>query len=159
MTQITVGIADYAVAESGAVLLTNGIGSCVAIVLYERERKIGALAHTLLPHESLSAVHEPPAKSASAAVPVMVRRIRELDGSGTIEARLIGGASMFAALLIPGAISLGARNIAAARAACAAAEIAIVGEDVGGDHGRSVVFDVDGGSLLVKSIAKGDVVL
>ena len=30
-------------------------------------------------------------------------------------------------------------------------------EDVGGDHGRSVVFNVKDGSLLVKSIAKGDV--
>lgn len=157
MTQINVRIADYAVGERGSVLVTNGIGSCVAIVLYERAAKIGALAHILLPNDSLTAVHQPPAKSATAAVPVMLRRMRELNGSGEIEARLVGGASMFAPLLIPGALSLGSRNIAAARAACAAADIPIVGEDVGGDHGRSVVFDVDDGSLLVKSIAKGDV--
>ena len=157
MTRITVPIADYAVGESGAVLVTNGIGSCVAIVLYERAYKIGALAHILLPHDSLTAVHQPPAKSATSAVPVMVRRMRELNGGGEIEARLVGGASMFAPLLIPGSLSLGARNVAAARAACAAANIPIVAEDVGGDHGRSVVFDVDDGSLLVKSIAKGDV--
>ncbi len=157
MTRITVRIADYAVGESGSVLVTNGIGSCVAIVLYERTNKIGALAHILLPHASLTAVHQPPAKTATAAVPVMVRRMRELSGSGQIEARLIGGASMFAPLLIPGSLSLGARNVAAARAACAAADIPIVAEDVGGDHGRSVVFDIHDGSLLVKSIAKGDV--
>ncbi len=157
MTQINVRIADYAVAESGSVLITNGIGSCVAIVLYERAAKIGALAHILLPHDSLTAVHEPPAKSASAAVPVMVRRMRELNGTGEIEARLVGGASMFAQLLVPGSMPLGSRNILSARAACAAANIPVVAEDVGGDHGRSVVFDIDSGSLLVKSIAKGDV--
>lgn len=157
MTQINVRIADYAVGESGSVLVTIGLGSCVAIVLYEREAKIGALAHILLPHDSLTAVHEPPAKSATAAVPVMVRRMRELNGNGGIEARLVGGASMFAQLLAPGSLSLGSRNIVAARAACAAAEIGIVGEDVGGAHGRSVVFDVANGRVLVKSIAKGDV--
>ena len=157
MTQINVRIAAYAVAESGSVLITNGIGSCVAIVLYERAAKIGALAHILLPHDCLTAVHEPPAKSASAAVPVMVRRMRELNGTGEIEARLVGGASMFAPLLVPGSRSLGSRNILAARAACAAANIPVVAEDVGGDHGRSVVFEIDSGRLLVKSIAKGDV--
>ena len=157
MTQINVRIADYAVAESGSVLITNGIGSCVAIVLYERVAKIGALAHILLPHSSLTAVHEPPAKSATAALPLMVRRMRELNGSGEIQARLVGGASMFAQLLVPGSRSLGSRNILAARAACAAANIPVVAEDVGGDHGRSVVFEIDSGSLLVKSIAKGDV--
>lgn len=157
MTQINVRIADYAVAERGAVLVTNGIGSCVAIVLYEREAKIGALAHILLPHDSLTAVHEPPTKSVTAAVPVMVRRMRELNGNGEIEARLVGGTSMFAQLLAPGSLSLDSRNIVATRAACAAADITTIAEDIGGAHGRSVVFDVDNGGLLVKSIAKGDV--
>ena len=159
MTQITVRVSDYAVAADDTMLVTNGIGSCVAIALYERGARVGALAHVLLPNEMLTAFHETPAKSASTAVPVMVRRIRELKGDGEIEARLIGGASMFAALLIPGALSLGARNIAAARSACAAADIKVVAEDVGGDHGRSVFFNVEDGSLLVRSVAKGDVQL
>jgi chemotaxis protein CheD len=159
MTQIMIGIADYAVADAPAQLVTNGIGSCVAIALYDRVSKIGALAHILLPHELLSAAQQPPAKSASTAVPRMVTRMREMRSAGQIEARLIGGASMFAPLLIPGALSLGARNILAARAACTAADIPVVGEDVGGDHGRSVTFRLDDGSVLVHSIAKGDVQL
>ncbi len=154
-----VGIADYAVADAPMQLVTNGIGSCVAIALYDRASRVGALAHILLPHELLSAEQQPPAKSASTAVPRMVSRMRELHSAGDIEARLIGGASMFAPLLIPGALSLGARNITAARAACAAADIPVVGEDVGGDHGRSVTFSLDDGSLLVRSVAKGNVQL
>ncbi len=157
MSEIQVRIADYAVAGSESVLVTNGIGSCVAIALYEREARVGALAHILLPNEVLTASQEPPGKCASSAIPVMVRRMRELKGTGEIQARLIGGASMFAPLLIPGALSLGARNIAAARAALAAADIPVVGEDVGGDHGRSVHFALEDGSLLVRSVAKGDV--
>ena len=157
MTTITVRIADYAAAAKHAMLVTNGLGSCVGIALYDASASVGALAHILLPNVHLSVISSSPGKCASTAVPAMVRRMRELGATGEIEARLIGGASMFAPLLIPGSLSLGARNVAAARAACAAAEIPIVAEDVGGDHGRSVVFDVDDGSLLVKSIAKGDV--
>ncbi len=157
MNTITVRIADFAVGASDAVLVTNGIGSCVAIALYDPSARVGALAHVLLPNEMLSASSEPAGRCASSAVPVMVRRIRELQGAGELQARLIGGASMFAPLLIPGALSLGARNIASARAALAVAEIPVVGEDVGGDHGRSVRFDLASGSLVVASVAKGDV--
>jgi len=155
--RISVRIADLAVAGGESVLVTNGLGSCVAIVLYEREAKVGALAHILLPNEVLSAATEPAGKCASSAVPAMVERMRALNGTGEIEARLVGGASMFAPLLIPGALSLGARNIVAARAALAAADISVVGEDVGGDHGRSVTFDVKTGRVFVRSVAKGDV--
>jgi chemotaxis protein CheD len=157
MSEIQVRIADLAVAGGASVLVTNGIGSCIAIALYERSARVGGLAHILLPNEVLTTSHEPPGKCASSAIPAMVRRMRELKGTGEIEARLIGGASMFAPLLIPGALSLGARNIAAARAALAAADIPVVGEDVGGDHGRSVHFSLEDGSLLVRSVAKGDV--
>ncbi len=157
MTQTIVGIADFAVGATGSVLVTNGLGSCVAIVLYARDARIGALAHTWLPNDSLTAVHEPPAKSATAAVPAMLRRMRELDATAVIEARLIGGASMFAPLLMPGSLSLGARNVNAARAACAAADIPVVGEDVGGDHGRAVHFEIDSGSVVVRSVLKSDV--
>jgi len=156
-THINVPIAEYAVARDDAVLVTIGIGSCVAIVLWDRESRVGALAHILLPNELLTATHEPPAKAAATAVPAMVRGMRERASKGAIEARLVGGASMFGTLLIPGAISLGARNTAAARTALADAGIAVIGEDTGGDYGRSVYFDVRDGSVLVRTVSKGDV--
>ena len=87
----------------------------------------------------------------------MMRRMRELGARGAIEARLIGGASMFTPLLAPGSMSLGARNVAATHSACSAAEIPIVGQDIGGTHGRSVYFDVAAGEVLVRSMQRGDV--
>ncbi len=156
--QITVGIADYAVGDDGLTLATIGLGSCVAIVLHARRARIGALAHVLLPNAVLSASQDTPAKFASSVIPVMLRRMRELGArTDEIEARLIGGASMFSQLMPAGSVSLGARNIAAARAACVAHEVPVVAEDVGGGHGRSVYFDVAQGTVLVRSIAKGDV--
>lgn len=159
MTQITVDIADYAVGGGGLTLVTIGLGSCVGIALYAPDVRVGALAHVLLPNVNLSAEVDAPGKYPATAVPTMVRRMRELGARGAIEARLIGGASMFTPLLASGAMSLGARNIAAAHAACAQADIPVVAEAVGGAHGRSVFFDVTTGRVLVRSIQHGDEVL
>ncbi|HYW30795.1 MAG TPA: hypothetical protein VE869_04745 [Gemmatimonas sp.] len=157
--QLNVGIADYAVGESGTTLVTIGLGSCVAIALHSRRAGVGALAHVLLPHAGLSGGFHSPGKFASTALPVMLRRMRELGVTDDVEARVAGGSSMFPALLAPGTPSLGARNVAAARAACTAHDVAVVAEDVGGGHGRSVYFDVAQGSVLVRSVQHGDVAI
>jgi chemotaxis protein CheD len=52
--------------------------------------------------------------------------------------------------------SVGARNVVAARAALAAARVPVLGEDVGGESGRTVSFDVLTGSVKVKSVRGGE---
>jgi chemotaxis protein CheD len=158
-TTITVGIADYAVGRHGATLVTMGLGSCVAIALHSRDARVGALAHVLLPNVLLSTSQNAPGKFASTALPVMLRRMRELGAGADIQARLVGGSSMFSGLLPAGAVSLGSRNVAAARAACAQHQVEVTGEDVGGSHGRSVFLDAGNGALLVRSMHAGDVQL
>ena len=157
VTRITVNVADYAVGAGRLMLVTVGLGSCVGIALYARAARVGGLAHVLLPNVNLSTAQETPGKYPATAIPAMVRRMRELGAREEIEAWLIGGASMFAPLLAPGAMSLGARNVAAAHAACAAADIPVVGQDIMGTHGRTVYFDVAAGELLVRSVGHGDV--
>lgn len=159
MKQIRVNIADYAVSAGPITLATIGLGSCVAIVLHDACAGVGAMAHVLLPNEALSRERDTPGKFASTAVPAMLTRMRELGARDGIGARLVGGASMFGSLLPVGAPPLGTRNIAAARAACLANGVPVIGEDVGGSHGRSVYLDVKQGALLVRSLAKGDVAL
>lgn len=154
---MTVSIADYGVGAGSLTLVTIGLGSCVGIVLHDAVAGVGALAHVLLPNVNLSVTQDVPGKYPATAVPAMVRRMRELGAHGQIAARLIGGASMFTPLLAPGSMSLGARNVAAVHAACAANNIPIVAQDVGGAHGRSVYFDVAAGTVLVRSMAMGDV--
>jgi chemotaxis protein CheD len=47
-TEIRVKVADYAVAAEGTIA-TIGLGSCVAIALYDPAAHVGGLAHVLLP--------------------------------------------------------------------------------------------------------------
>lgn len=157
MKQIRVNIADYAVSAGKITLATIGLGSCVAIVLHDAQNGVGALAHVLLPNEALSSNRDVPGKFAATAVPAMLTRMRELGAKDPIGARIVGGSSMFASLLPANAPAMGTRNVVAARAACAAHGLSVLGEDVGGSHGRSVYLDVKEGRVLVRSLAMGDV--
>jgi len=155
MTEVVVKVADYAVAAEG-VLATIGLGSCVAIALYDPVEHIGGLAHILLPDESMSRDRTNPAKYPSSVVPILLEEMGRLGASGKrIRAKIAGGASMFSNLMTSGSMNIGERNVAAVRAALAAAKIPIVGADTGSDHGRSVYMFVNDGRVEVRSLRKG----
>jgi chemotaxis protein CheD len=154
-----VKVAQHAVGTPGDMLVTLGLGSCVAIMLHDPATRAGGLAHHLLPEPGLARDASNPFKFASTAVPSLVEELRALGMRGRPEARLAGGAAMFATLMVPGTLNMGERNIRAAREALQKAGIPIRGEDVGGDYGRSVRFRVGEGRVLVSSVGRGDVVL
>ncbi len=160
MTEIRVKVADLAVASGDTVLATIGLGSCVAIVLHDEIARVGALAHVLLPSETMAQDRSNRAKFPSTAVPLMIERMKAIGArENRITARIVGGASMFASLVPNGALQMGERNVVATRQVLENARIPLVGSDVGGGHGRSVFFNVGTGTLQVRSLSKGDVVL
>lgn len=133
-----------------------GLGSCVALVLYDRGTRIGAVAHILLPHEALSRVPGGPAKYATTAARHLLAEMRAVGEVVAPEARLVGGASMFGALLKGGGVNMGERNVLATRRALVAAHVPVIGEDVGGDYGRSAWLDLESGALRVTSLRHGE---
>jgi chemotaxis protein CheD len=154
-----VKVADFAAAGAGTVLSTIGLGSCVAIVLHDPAARVGALAHVLLPEQSLSRDTANPGKFPQTVVPLLLEERRKLGsrgGAGALTARIAGGASMFSQLLPAGGINMGERNVDATRRVLERAKIRVVAEDTGGDYGRSVFFDVGEGSVLVRSLRRGD---
>jgi chemotaxis protein CheD len=154
-----VGIAELAAAGEGT-LTTLGLGSCVAIALYDASARVAGLAHVLLPETSSPDGHASPARVAASAVPALLARMQELGADPSrMSARLVGGASMFSNLLPPAAPTIGARNVEAARRALADAGIAVTAEDVGEFHGRSVTLSATDGRMEVRSIARGTRVL
>jgi len=154
--EIIVRVADLQVGGVGDLLVTVGLGSCIAIVLHDAGARVGGLAHVLLPSPALSRQDGNPARSPHTAVP---RLLELMAGRGAsprrVTARLAGGASMFAALAPPGTIQMGERNVVASRQVLHSHGIPLVGEAVGGDFGRTVRLDVSQGSLEVRSVAHG----
>jgi chemotaxis protein CheD len=66
---------------------------------------------------------------------------------------------MFQELMPPDRIHIGERNVAAARAALARDRIEIVAEDVGGENGRSLHFDLEDGRVRITRRGLGHVEL
>lgn len=160
MTEILVRVADAAAGQGEIVLRTVGLGSCVAIMLHDAEAGVGGLAHVLLPSQSLSRDRDNQAKFPATAVPLLLERMRALGARlERVTARIAGGASMFATLLPSSTLQMGERNVLATREALERANIPLVGQDVGGGHGRSVYFHVHSGTVEVRSLSKGDVIL
>jgi chemotaxis protein CheD len=156
---IRVKVADYAVARGDAVIATVGLGSCVAIAVYDASTRVGGLAHVLLPSETMSRDHVNRAKFPSTAVPLLLEEMAKLGAIGPFTAKLVGGASMFGPLLSPGAINMGYRNVDASRRALVLAGITILGQDVGGEYGRSAFLHVIDGRVISKSLMHSERVL
>ncbi len=122
--EVRVKVADYAVAADG-LITTIGLGSCVAIVLYDSVARVGGLAHVLLPEESMSRDRTNPAKFPATAVPLVLEQMQKLGAlPGRVRAKIAGGASMFSNFSSSngggGGINIGERNVAAVREALAA---------------------------------------
>ena len=159
MSEIRVKVADYAVAQGEVVLSSVGLGSCIAIALYDARTGVGGLAHILVPSPSLARDTSNPAKFPSTAVPLLVEEMRRRGATQGITAKIAGGASMFASLIPSGGINMGERNVEATKRVLRLAEIPLVASDTGGEHGRSVYFHLTDGHVVVKSLKMGERVL
>lgn len=151
-----VHVAEYKTGGAGETLLTIGLGSCVAVALYDAEAKVGGLAHILLPSPALSRRDQNPGKFPQTAIPLLLQEMVTRGARASrITARLAGGASMFTNLQPTGTIQMGERNLVAVRAALTHHSIPLVGSEVGGDFGRTVRLFVDDGRIEVSAVRRG----
>jgi chemotaxis protein CheD len=154
--ELVVRVADLRIGVADDVLVTVGLGSCVAILLHDAEARVGGLAHILLPSPSLSRLDGNPAKYPQSAVPRLLElMIAGGARAGRITGRLAGGAAMFSALAPPGTLQMGERNLVAAREALSSHGVPLVGEAVGGDFGRTVRLRVHDGRIEVSTVLHG----
>ena len=130
---IEVATGDYKIAHVPEIIKTSGIGSCIVIILYDPSAKFGALAHIMLPQKIES---------------TLSLMLNELHTKSNLVAKIYGGANMFPDLW-SGDNSIGSLNIKNAREILAKLELPIVQEDVGGEHGRSLEFDLENGNVEV----------
>jgi len=141
-----VGIAEYAVSTTGATLTTSGLGSCVGVALYDERAGVAGLVHVMLP--SATGPGEEPAKFADTGTMLLVD---ELERAGASRRRLVakmaGGSDM---LDFSTGASIGDRNVQQVRRTLADCDVPIVGEDVGGEYGRSLRLDGDTGTLVIR---------
>ena len=145
-----VSIAECRIGRAPVVLKAYGLGSCLAVGLYDPQAQLGALGHMLLPTRSEKPAVGAPEKFVDAGIRRMIEQL--VDAGARREhlvAKLAGGANMFETDYQTLVQSIGARNARSAHATLAALEIPLLAEDVGGNRGRTVAFDLATGELIV----------
>ena len=156
--QIYVGIAELVVVHNPAVLISKGLGSCIAVSLRDPVERFGALAHIILPSIEKSNNKENPLKFADSAIEIAVKR---LLGKGCKKNRLVakiaGGSSMFHIENMT--INIGEKNAEAVIKKLGELRIPILASDIGGDYGRTVEFDIEKGTMTIKTAFLGNKVM
>jgi chemotaxis protein CheD len=149
---IKVGMAQYRVATAPAKMVTLSLGSCLGIVLYDPVSRVGALAHVMHPSREKVRNNANRAKFVDTAIDLMLGRMAKKGARRSrIQAKVFGGARMFGSMRqSPGLVQIGDDNITAARAELDRRNIPIIAESTGGSMGRTVLFDVSDGSVLIK---------
>ena len=154
MERQAVGMAELKTAGPGEALVTLGLGSCVVIAIYETARTLGSLAHIMLPRRSSGRRRdgENMNKYADIAIPAAIQALEDMGGDRTLmTAKIAGGSCMFE-FAGEGQGDIGRRNVEAVKGILESCDLPLVGEDTGGNRGRSVEFVIDSGALLVRTI-------
>lgn len=124
------------------------LGSCVGVVLFDRQARIGGLAHIVLPSSRGDLSH--PGKYADTAISAMLADFRKLGSPANRQrlwAKLAGGASMFRT---GPSGNIGQANIDAVERTLAALGIPVLARDVGGDAGRKLTLILPTGVIMIK---------
>lgn len=154
---IVVGMADYKVTNGNKMLLTRDLGSCIGIALRDPQKGVGGLLHIMLPKspEDLDGVNLP--KYADTGIPLMVSMMCRLGARREkIVAKIVGGAHMYKSSSIPESDDISARNVRAVKEILTQMSIPILASDVEGYIPRTVIFDIETGNCIIKTVGRQD---
>jgi len=156
MAVIVVGMADLRVAKHPDKLTTLGLGSCVGITLYDRAKKIGGMAHCMLPtYKGFEGQNI--AKFVDSAVIELINQLVRIGASrNALTAKIAGGAHMFGRSQNSDMLKIGERNAAAGLAILKQLSIPVHANDTGGTHGRTIELDMDNGALKIRTVGAGE---
>jgi chemotaxis protein CheD len=145
-----VKMAELAVVENSTLLKTT-LGSCVGVILHDARNSIAGLAHIMLPKP----LDRDPAvgKYAETAIPALLSGVLKRGGSRKdVRAYLVGGANMFKFASDKKIATVGEKNIESTKRILQELGIPVVFEDIGGEHGKTLLFDNHSGEVTVKRL-------
>ncbi len=149
-----VKIGEIVVANAPAVLKTT-LGSCVAAILYDRNRKIGSMIHVMFP-DSKGEETTTPGKYADIGIPLLVKQTLKVGADRyNLEAFLVGG-NYLSDLEVQGkpTFDVGKSNLNAVRKALQKENLTYKEYHTQQNTGTIAIFDLSTGDLKVKYLEK-----
>jgi len=147
----TIAVGDMKTGEKEDLLVTHALGSCLGLMVYDPQEKIGGLLHAMLP---LSKINRDKAQAnpymfVDTGVPTLFKTLYEM---GAKKSRLIvkaagcgnpmGRNEMF---------KIGERNYTVLKKLLWKNNILLEAEDIGGTKSRTVNFNISNGITVISS--------
>ena len=154
--EIEVRIGEMEIAKSPYILRAL-LGSCVAVILYDKVNLIGGLAHVFLPTKNMSRKEDehPDSRFADTAVPMLLKSIIDIGAKKqNIVAYLVGGNNVLSVAKNASKKTIAEQNIEAAVTAIQKENLFMINLGVGKDTGTKVKFMLSTGDVIVEEMKK-----
>jgi chemotaxis protein CheD len=141
---------EVKVGSPGTVLIVSALGSCVAVVVQDRRRRTGGIAHVMLPGKAAPSKTEVRHRYAEDSVSELLERLCESGSEiGDLTVCVAGGANV----LERQDDTICSRNIASVTGILEEKGLDIAASSLGGTLRRRVRLDIERGQVL---LAVGD---
>lgn len=132
-------------------LVDTILGSCVAVCLFDPEKKIGGINHYMLPFWNGNGLASP--KYGNIAIKKLIEKLNSFGcRTEDLQAKIFGGGEVVKTE--NNLFKIGERNIEIALNLLKESKIKVIGKSVGGTQGRKIRFNTQTGVVMMKLIQK-----
>lgn len=124
---------------AGIILNSGAIGSCVVIIAYDSSKKMGIMAHIMLPGKAPTENHPMSTRYAANAIEEIVSHLAPGTDTKTITICLIGGANV----LKREVDTIGEDNLKSIENLLREKQFSVQVKSVGGFERRTTFFDIE----------------
>jgi len=135
----------------GDEIKTYALGSCIAVVLYDKKLKIAGMIHIALPESAVNTVKAQtlPGYFVDTGLPLLLKDFKKLGGDRKYTViKIAGGSSIMDENKT---FDIGRRNGIAVKRFLWKQGLGVIKEDIGGSISRTVSIDVDTGKVLLSN--------
>ena len=155
--KVVVGIADMKVSNKpGDILITYSLGSCIGLVIWDPQARVGGMLHYMLPDPGVdkSKAQQKPFMFASSGVPALFKAAYALGADkNRLVVKVVGGSQV---MDTAGIFNIGVRNYEILTRMFAKNNIRIGKEDIGGNVNRTVSLEIGTGVTMLKVSGRGE---
>lgn len=146
-----VAVGDMKIGKHGDLLVTHALGSCLGLVVFDPQIRVGGMLHAMLPLSKINPEKGKanPAMFVDTGVPILLQAFFDIGGQRTrMTVKAVGcGAPLGGNELF----KIGERNFSVLKKILSKNSIVLESEEIGGTAGRTVYFDISTGRTVVSS--------
>lgn len=138
-------------ATPGDEIKTYALGSCVAVILYDKKTKIAGMIHIALPDSAVNTekAQSLPGYFADTGLPLLLKEFKKLGGERkTTIIKIAGGSNIMDENKT---FDIGKRNAIAVKRFLWKQGLGVMKEDIGGNISRTASIDIDTGKVILSN--------